>query len=390
MLDTLYKGSVKDVLGPVADGSGGTPAVVFNYSDAFSVFDWGRMPDALAAKGKSLAVLAADWFERLEKAESWREFSRSPEALALRKANRFGSAFNELGENLQAQGLRTHYRGVLEGESITPRKLSDLTAPVSRVLVTQVNVAKPTMSTVLGRGLPDYTPTRSAPAPRLVPLEVVFRFSCPPGSSLFERVARDPGYLTSIGFPDARVAEGQKWDFPVLEPFTKLESTDRPLTLGEALSISGLTALQLQDLLLKTAWVAGFLRHQCAKSGLELADGKLEWGVDGAGQVFLVDAIGPDELRILKDGVQLSKEFLRNFYRDTPWYEAIGKAKTQAKTQGSADWKRLVPVGPPALPPHHRELATQLYLALANQLTGRNWFPEAWPLEKVIAELKKV
>ena len=37
----------------------------------------------------------------LERPESWKEFSRSPAALALRKANRWGAAFNELGETLQ-------------------------------------------------------------------------------------------------------------------------------------------------------------------------------------------------------------------------------------------------------------------------------------------------
>lgn len=392
MISPLYKGSVKDLLGPVRVQ--GAPSVIFQYSDAYSVFDWGRMPDSLPHKGESLAVLAADWFEKLETPESWKEFSRSQAALALRKANRFGAAFNEICEKLQVEGLRTHYQGVLPSlpsqEEVSPVRLSDVRSPVRHLAVQQVSVVKPEFTTVLGRSLPDYLKTRNSKPPRLVPLEVVFRFSCPEGSSLFERVARDPGYMASIGFGEYQVIAGQKWDFPVLELFTKLETTDRPLTLGEALAISGLSGAQLQDLLFKTAWVAAYIRAICSKAGLELADGKLEWGISETGDCFLVDAIGPDELRILKNGIQLSKEFLRLFYRDTTWYSATQRAKNQSKSQGTADWKKLVTEQPPALPASHRELASHLYQALANELSGRTWFPEAWKLDRVIEAIRNL
>ncbi len=392
MISTMYRGSVKDLLGPAKSGL--IETVVFDYTDAFSVFDWGRMPDFLPKKGESLATLAADFFERLEQPEAWKEFSKSPEALALRKANRFGSSFNELGEELQAAGLRTHYLGVLESSPsspfVEPKKLSAVSQPVRRMAVKQISVVKPKLSSVLGRILPDYYPTRSSPPPRLVPLEVVFRMTCPPGSSLIERVERDPGYLASLGFPDVKIEPGMRWNFPVLELFTKLEASDRPVSLSEALAISGLSATQLQELLLKTTWVAGLLRYWCSKVGLELADGKLEWAISESGQSFLVDAIGPDELRILSSGVQLSKEFLRTFYRNTQWYQTIEKAKSHAKTQGLAEWKRMVSDHPPALPPHYREVASQVYMALTNGLTGRKWFAEAWSLEKVIRELQAI
>lgn len=399
MISPLYKGSVKDLRGPVS--AAGTPALIFEYTDAYSVFDWGRMPDPLAGKGQALAVLAADWFERLESPEQWKEFSKSPAALSLRKGNRFGAAFNELGERLQARGLRTHFLGTLpalpEKTDVTPVPIAQAAranAPFRHLVVRQVSVVKPDNATVLGRSIPDYSKTRISPPPRLVPLEVVFRFSCPEGSSLLERVARDPNYLASIGFGKAggfaeySVTPGARWDFPVLELFTKLESSDRPLNLTEALAISGLEGAQLQDLLLKTAWVAGFIKALCAKSGVELADGKLEWGVDAQGETFLVDAIGPDELRLLKDGIQLSKEFLRGFYRDSSWYAAIGRAKEQAKAQGVADWKRLAGETPAPLSQAYRELGSQVYLALANELTGRKWFTEAWSIEKVVEGIR--
>ncbi len=394
MIAPIYRGSVKDILGP-ATGADGCAAVLFDYTDAFSVFDWGRMPDTLPHKGEALAILAAHWFERLEDASTWREFSRAPEALALRKGNRFGSAFNELGEKLQSEGLRTHYLGVLTGarpsrpEEVRAQKLGELTAPAKRLLVRQVASVRPVVTTVLGRGVPDYGPTRNAPSPRLIPLEVVFRFSLPPGSSLLERAARDPEYLAQRGFGHLRAEAGARWDFPVLELFTKLESTDRPVGLGEAMAISGLSAVQLQEVLLRTAWVAAWLRADCSRAGLELADGKLEWAWDQDQGLVLVDAVGPDELRILKGGVQLSKEFLRNFYRSSDWYAKVEAAKKEAQNKGAAEWKRLVGQEPPALPQAKRELAARLYMALTNRLTGRDWFPDAGELEPIVDEVSR-
>lgn len=382
----LYRGSVKDLRGPV-EFSKSVPGVIFDYSDAYSVFDWGRMPDLLPHKGESLALIAASWFEKLELAETWKDFSRSPAATQLRKGNRFGATFNELGEDLQRTGLRTHYLGVLKDQP-EPLALSAIQTPVRHLAVRAVNVVRPEMSLVLGRQIPDYLPTRSAKPPRLVPLEVVFRFSCPPGSSLFDRVSRDPNYLASIGFGEWKMGEGS-WDFPILEMFTKLESMDRSLSLTEAVAISGLPAAQVQRLLLSTAWVAGWLRSVCQKAGVELADGKLEWGVDEHGSLILVDAIGPDELRLLKDGVQLSKEFLRIHYRQTSWYAALSRGREQGKAQGVSEWKKFVTEQPPALPPTQKELASQLYRALANELTGRRWFENAWSLQKVVDGIRQ-
>lgn len=402
-LSLLYQGSVKDVRGPIQVSDSHGTAVVFDYTDAYSVFDWGKMPDALKHKGESLAIIAADWFEKLESVETWKEFSKSPTALALRKGNRFGSAFNEVGEVLQREGLRTHYLGVVSsGAQVSSLPvylaacLKEQNAPFRQIAVKQVSVVKPDVAPVMGRSVFDYTRTRASSSPRLVPLEVVFRFSCPSGSSLIDRAARDPQYLASIGYPGARVGAGERYDFPILELFTKLESTDRLLTLSEALAISGISASKLQEVMFKTAWVAAWIRSVCAKKGLELADGKLEWAIEGEGddaKLLLVDAIGPDELRILSvesassGSVQLSKEFLRAFYRPTEWYGRVTRAKQEADSKGSSDWKRGVSEGPQELTPQFRELASQLYQCLANELTGRTWFPGAWQLSRVIQEL---
>jgi phosphoribosylaminoimidazole-succinocarboxamide synthase len=343
------------------------------------------MPDALPRKGEALAVLAAHFFEELAQPQTWKDFSRTPEALALRKANRFGAAFNEWGEKLQATGLRTHYLGVETKGEVLP--LSRIGQPVNRVAVRQVSAVKPDVRTVLGRQVPDYSRTRTSPAPRLVPLEVVFRFGAPEGSSLRDRVAREPLYLASLGYPGLELGPETRFDFPVLELFTKLESADRAVSLTEGLALSGLRAEQLEAILLQTAWVAGYLRAEVARRGLELLDGKLEWAIDTDGQALLVDAIGPDELRILRGGKQLSKEFLRAHYRASDWYGQVQQAKEAAARAGLSEWKKGVSIPPPPLSPELRELGGQLYQALANELTGRRWFPDAWKLDRVCEAL---
>lgn len=58
----LYRGSVKNVRGKSSDKT-----LLFEYSDRFSVFDWGEMPDAISEKGKTLAVMGKVFFRYLEK-----------------------------------------------------------------------------------------------------------------------------------------------------------------------------------------------------------------------------------------------------------------------------------------------------------------------------------
>ena len=380
---------MKDLRGPVSL-PGGKEAIIFDYTDAYSVFDWGRMPDALTHKGQALAILAADFFEKLENPETWKIFSRTPEALALRKGNRYGSAFNELGERLQAEGLRTHYLGALaQSGSVSPVKLSAAEKSFQQILVQRVQVEKPKWGTVLGRTIPDYSYLANVPLPRLVPLEVVFRFSCPPGSSLVDRIKKDPDYPASRGFAEHKIEKGKSWGFPFLETFSKLEPTDRLVSLHEALPMSGLKPEQLQEVMFLSAWTAGYLRSAFAAAGLDLADGKFEWALGADGKLILVDAVGPDELRILKNGVQLSKEFLRHHYRKSSWYAGLDGAKAQATAKAMSDWKRFVEQGPAPLPAPLKELASQIYMSLANRLTGKNWFSQAWPLEEVCTKLEE-
>lgn len=384
-MEPLYRGSVKDILGPKT--LGGEQAVVFRYTDAYSVFDWGKMPDALPGKGQALALMAAYFFEQLERPESWKEFSRSKTALDLRKGiGQFhGSSgeFNEVGELLQREGLRSHYLGLtsesdFQGKDLICRPLRDWSSPTPYMAVKSVQVVRPQGAQFLGKTYWDYRETRAAASPKLIPLEVVFRFGCPPGSSLLEAFPNDPQFKP-----------GAKWSFPYVEFFTKLESTDRRLSFTEALGISGISARDLQFILIRTIWIAGWIKDAFSRIGVEVADGKLEWALDSKGQPFLVDGIGPDELRLLVGDVQLSKEFLRGFYRKTRWFDSVQDAKEKAKQKGTTDWKPFVHEPVPQLDAAHKEIGIQIYPAITNALLGQVYFKQALPLERLVEEMKK-
>lgn len=399
----LYQGSVKDVRGPYEFR--GEACVAFQYTDNYSVFDWGRMPDALSGKGKALALMAAYFFEELSSPEVWKEFARSKEAHALRKGAAslvvrdlkatlaqtgvsIGAAVNELGEKLPSEGQRNHYKGIIHSSDPSAvKKLSDF-EELDGILVKQVNVTPPEARRVLDREVMDYTQTRAVKNPRLVPVEVIFRFAFPSGSSVLEKAKSEGGLKDIFGLRSgASIDSETKLDFPLMEMTTKLEPSDRSVTPTEALAISGLNAAQMEDMLLRTAWIAAFLKWEFSRIGVELADGKLEWALDEDGELLLVDAIGPDELRLLRGGVQLSKEFLRTHYRDSPWYKALQQAKQEAKKAGRVDWKKGMSISPDLLPKEIKELAEQVYLSLAEALTGKKL--GAWSLDQVVETMRR-
>ena len=52
-LKTQYTGSVKNVLASIEDPD----SLWFAFTDDYSVFDWGKMPDSITNKGKALALI---------------------------------------------------------------------------------------------------------------------------------------------------------------------------------------------------------------------------------------------------------------------------------------------------------------------------------------------
>jgi phosphoribosylaminoimidazole-succinocarboxamide synthase len=338
----VYEGSVKNLY-QAKDGE-----LEFEYTDAYSVFDWGRMPDELRGKGKALAAMGCAFFENLGDPKSWKGL-KLPEEVA--------EEYSRDVKDLQEHGLRTHYLG----------PCGDLGFKVQAV-----NVEPPEQVKIANRLLYYYSAPR-APE-RLIPLEVVFRWGMPAGSSLKERLT--PSYVRELGL-DSLPREGDRFKRPVIELFTKLEQSDRFLTWEQALNYSRLQPLQFKRMLARTEILAFWLRDFFAARGLELWDGKFEWALSRE-RLVLVDSIGPDELRLVEpeSGMPFSKEFLRNFYRGSPWYEDLREAKRRALERGEAQWKNIVirELGgaPKHLPPLTKKVAEDLYQGLAAAIcTGK-------------------
>jgi phosphoribosylaminoimidazole-succinocarboxamide synthase len=242
-------------------------------------------------------------------------------------------------------------------------------------------------SVVDGKVRWDYSAYRARPKDSLVPLEVIFRFGAPEGSSFLDRVAADPGYASACGLGETPVA-GAWFPFPIVEFFTKLEPADRFLSREEAKGVAALTEEEITELAQLTQLLALRLKDIFVARGLELWDGKFEFaflpGEGGQRSFQLVDSIGPDELRLIgKGGVHFSKEFLRRVYRGTAWYEALAKAKDLARIRGEKDWKKIcreeLHAVPGRLPAPALEAATQLYPVLAESLArdflGKSIYP---------------
>ena len=78
------------------------------------------------------------------------------------------------------------------------------------------------------------------------------------------------------------------------------------------------------------------------KAGLKNEDGKIELAFDDKRQLMVVDVVGTlDECRFTYDGVHVSKEIARQFYKKTPWYKDLEQAKKDAESKGIQDWKSL-------------------------------------------------
>ncbi|MBI4082774.1 MAG: phosphoribosylaminoimidazole succinocarboxamide synthase [Candidatus Lambdaproteobacteria bacterium] len=314
-MELIYAGSVKNLY-RAAEPDG----VWFEYTDDYSVFDWGKMPDPIPGKGNALAAIGEWFFRQVEDAARW-------QALGLDALEEARGRFPVPHHFLRREGRR--------------------------LLMTRVEIPPVRPRTVGGTLIYDYG---YPAAPRqLLPLEVIFRFGSPAGSSV---LARKEWYA----FP---IHPGAEFETPLIEFSTKLETKDRVLTYQEAALVLKGSAALLAELHARTLAVALFLRRTFEARGMKLWDGKLEWGmVDG--RLTLVDSIGPDELRVSLGDAVFSKQFLRDYYLGSAWERAVVRAKALAQQRGTADWKRIVReelrVLPEPLSPPYFEAATALYL----------------------------
>jgi len=90
---------------------------------------------------------------------------------------------------------------------------------------------------------------------------------------------------------------------------------------------------------------------------------------------MVVDVVGTlDECRFTYEGLHVSKEIARQYYRKTDWYEDVEEAKKKAEKEGVSDWKKLCKTKPPKLDPKLKTIIGEVYMATANDVTSRKLF----------------
>lgn len=300
-LKFVYQGSTKDIY---QKGE----FYLFKFSERYSVFDWGEMPDHISNKGKSLAHFTKVFYRQL-----------------------------------QQEGIATH--------------LIDQNVGEDEILVQPFEVIR------------DFKETMPVKENAFIPLEVIFRLGVAKGSSVLKRFKTLQDWKDA-GF-DRIYKESEFFSEPRIEFTTKLERFDRPLTHQEAKTLSGLSDGEWSDLLSITSKIALKLKDVFHSHDITLWDGKVEFACGvfkgEKREIILVDSIGPDELRLTKDGVQLSKEIIRQYYRKTDWYPLMEEAKTIYKEKFKDH------ISPPAkLPADFLSAIEEMYTLLPELIDGKN------------------
>ncbi len=308
-------GSVKDleiIEEPSKDEEG---VGVFEFSDRYSVFDYGEMPDEIEGKGEALCLMGAYNFRKLEES-----------------------------------GIDTHFIGLEDKD---------------RMKIELVNVI-----------------TEEPPEEHenmMVPLEIIYRNYLGEGSSVFRRLDKgkiEPEDLGLDGYPEV----DEKLDPPIIDFSTKYEKFDRYFkNLDEVKDHTGFEDEKIDIIKEKAMTVNEFINERALELGWRHLDGKMEVALDTNGELMLADVLGTlDEDRFEYNGIKLSKQMLRNYYRGTDWHEKIVEAKEEDLPE--REWPN-----PPTLPEKLITFVSDMYKAAANEWTGEDHF-DVQSIDELIEE----
>ncbi|MDR0791510.1 MAG: phosphoribosylaminoimidazolesuccinocarboxamide synthase [Methanomassiliicoccaceae archaeon] len=297
----IRKGKVKEVY-QVDDNT-----LEFVFTDNVSVFDK-VIPSAIPHKGETLCRTARYWFDLLEK-----------------------------------NGIKGHLVNYI---------------PPSRMFVKRFNIIE------------DYDKINTKTTNYLIPLEIICRHYA--AGSLMDRIKKGKVTPEMLGFPKGHnVTYGEKLPRPFLEATTKLEAVDRELDEVEAKKIAGLTDSEYKHILDTVLVIDDIIGREAAKRGLIHVDGKKEFGYDENRNLVIIDTFGTcDEdrwwdLDSYNNGkvVELSKEFVRQHYRETGYHAEL----YDLREKGLPD----IPI--PALPDDVVKRVSELYVSMFERITGEKF-----------------
>jgi len=277
----------------------------FFFTNNISVFDK-VIPNDIPRKGETLCKTSSYWFEKSE----------------------------ELGVN-------THFIDMLEDQVMEVKK---------------VDVIE------------DYEKIDGDTTNYLIPLEFIARYYV--AGSLHDRIKEGKIDYEELGF-DEKPEYGQKLPEPYFEVTTKLEDIDRNISKEEALEISGLTENEYQEIKDAVFDIDELIKDNIEENDLLHVDGKKEFAMDDNREIMLVDTFGTaDEDRFWEKDeyekgnfIQKSKEFVRQYYRETGYHEKLMKARENNEEE---------PPIPP-LPDDIVEETSELYVNIMSRLTNEKF-----------------
>jgi phosphoribosylaminoimidazole-succinocarboxamide synthase len=341
-------GSVKDlkVITPATDKGMGSG--IFEFSNRYSVFDWGEMPDYIENKGASLCMMSAYFFEKL----------------------------NE-------KHIPNHYRGLVAGEGTAG--VNFISEPSDKMKIATVRVIKPRF-VLLSDGISSiytYDEIRNSYGNFIIPIEVIYRNSLPKGSSVFRRLREGTLTLKELGLSETP-SEGHRFSQPFIDGSTKYEEFDRYPGWHELLNITEMSGREFDDLKKYANIGNEIISEGMKEAGFVNEDGKFEFAFGPDRKLMFVDTMGTlDECRFTYNGVDVSKEIPRQWYRYShpEWVAQIESAKKANKKE----WKGLVELKPNPLPSQLKEILENIYPAVANAVIGRQLF-SAPPVGEIVNE----
>lgn len=296
----IRQGKVKDVFEVDAR------TLEFLFSDKISVFDK-IIPSLIPHKGEALCRSSAFWFQ----------VARSC-------------------------GVKTHFREFI---------------PPNRMRVQKVQVL-------------EYSKINKKTTNYLIPLEFICRHYI--AGSLWDRIQSGEVKPSKLGFPASKTVKyGDKLPEPFVEVTTKLEPVDRLLTKKEAIKISALTNEEYNSIVETVLKLDAKIAEEVEKRDLIHVDGKKELAFDEDRQLMVVDSFGTaDEDRWWDwskyskgEFVELSKENVRQHYRQLGYYEKLTEARKLGKVEPKI----------PALPAAKIKEISDLYLEMYELITGESF-----------------
>ena len=272
--------------------------LLFEFTDNISVFDK-IIPTKISNKGKILCNTAAFWFAKLKD-----------------------------------KGIKNHYINC-DGNTMEVKKFS-----------------------IVSRGstkMSDY----------LIPLEFITRHYL--AGSLYERVKKGAVSYKELGFK-AKPEYGAKLPEPLFEVTTKFEAYDRKVGTEEALEIGGITRAELDDIRELIFRIDALIDAEVEQRNLIHVDGKKELALGQNREIYVVDTFGTmDEdrwwdKRKYESGeiVELSKEFVRQYYKELGYYDKLKRARENNEQEPEI----------PPLPPALIAKVEKLYEDMFERITG--------------------